>query len=67
MSNIKPCPFCGDTNIYPTADPLNRDLCYIQCVTCGARGSTNGIIDHANFYDDALEMWNTRHEPEDAE
>ena len=52
---LKPCPFCGSTNLEIRYD--ERDCCYIQCLMCDAWVST-GIFEPS--YEDIVELWNRR-------
>lgn len=49
MSDLKPCPFCGETQLHQ-----NGSL-FIDCPSCGAVGP------HAQDDLCAVQNWNTRH------
>lgn len=52
---LKPCPFCGSTNIEIRYD--ERDSCYIHCLICDVWVST-GTFEPS--YEDIVELWNRR-------
>lgn len=59
MDNLKPCPFCGSTNviIFPY-DPFdgyqgNLTVHRVRCMNCGAQIEKKDVLD-------AGEAWNTR-------
>jgi Lar family restriction alleviation protein len=58
MSELKPCPFCGGTNITHftnvTGDYGGHEL---ECNTCGANP-----CEQEHTYEDAKLKWNTRGE-----
>jgi Lar family restriction alleviation protein len=59
MSELKPCPFCGE----PAFHDIDPDIPegygqhYIACEFC------TGNVDGHNSYEDAAEAWNTRAQP----
>lgn len=55
MTELKPCPFCGEKQAYWTGRQHSEHLGYIQCPVCGAR--TSGDLDYEV---DAAEKWNRR-------
>lgn len=54
MSELKPCPFCGDLDPYVSGDDWNG--WYVVCSGCGADGSTESTKA------EAIDAWNTRAE-----
>lgn len=62
---IKPCPFCGDTNV-DVQDGYDEVFRHVECF-CGARGPTCGTEEHDEEFGDnyaaaarrdAIEAWN---------
>lgn len=51
MINLKPCPFCGGTELYPHDQ---EGIAWIECCDCNAEGPTT------EFIREAIEAWNTR-------
>lgn len=60
---LKPCPFCGGTNLLPTVRGRgDQKVNYIACRDCEARGPEVPFR-HGTLYLDkarAMTMWNTR-------
>ncbi len=61
MEELKPCPFCGNTEIEiqhchtPSVDPAGREPYFpIGCHECGA------WIDGSSTESEAIEAWNKR-------
>lgn len=54
-ADIKPCPFCGSSNI--EVKQTNPQAIWFGCEDCGAETSSEDHIDRA------LELWNQRAEP----
>ena len=64
MKNIelKPCPFCGGTNIVYTdkADDKNNTHC-VYCYDCGGGTATfSGCSSHETLKNVAIKAWNRR-------
>ena len=70
MSNeLKPCPFCGNTNIViktcsdNCCDPIMCDECpQLQYTVC-CDGNNGGCGSHSGYYlkkEEAIEAWNRR-------
>lgn len=57
MSELKPCPFCGSTDVHTS--PNGENYAYVYCNTCGAEGPTNDIGSVAM-------TWNRRAQPAQA-
>ncbi len=60
MMKIKPCPFCGSTEIdYGICNGTLRGFGYVQCENCGAE-----IVEATKRKnaDTAIEAWNRRAE-----
>lgn len=55
MSDLLPCPFCGEPNVEMEADPDHRHWPAVRCNECGALGPSIKM-DHLG----AKEDWNTR-------
>ena len=54
MTNLRPCPFCGDVAVHLHGMLGDRPLCYAKCVGCGI---------HTGYYDtpeEAAADWNRR-------
>ena len=51
LAMLKPCPFCGGTNL---SDERNDSVCWIRCLDCEALGPES---DHSK---EAAEFWNRR-------
>jgi Lar family restriction alleviation protein len=65
-TELKPCPFCGGTNIEVAF--YNRPC--VVCLTCDANGPSaqwlNPVLDHKNEVEEkAKELWNWRTDPVD--
>ena len=65
MSKLKPCPFCGSTDIKFDPDEICCPIQYSvqgQCNDCGAQEpSGSGVYDSKkDAINDAIEAWNTR-------
>ena len=43
MSKLKPCPFCGDSNVLIEREGTNRVSCIISCADCGGRLESNEV------------------------
>jgi len=60
METLKPCPFCGGTDIEIGIDNIleehQSDFWYICCISCGI------TIDLLNSKENAINKWNKRHE-----
>ena len=60
MSKIKPCPFCGGTDMFRFVYPYRRKPglrgCYVRCNGCGATSGNYETIE------DAEKAWNERKE-----
>ena len=58
MMETKPCPFCGETDLYKFEYPFRRKPglrgCFVKCKGCGA---TSGNFETV---EDAMNAWNTR-------
>lgn len=58
MSDLKPCPFCGGSNLYQFIYPFKRKPglrgCYVKCNGCGACTGTHETIEEAK------NAWNER-------
>jgi Lar family restriction alleviation protein len=52
MDDLKPCPFCGGSNIIDTSNGV--ESCMLNCDDCGAEGPS------AKNYVKATVAWNTR-------
>ena len=60
MSNVKPCPFCGNAMLVSCIDADTDDDFYsVECSQCGGRSN------ECNAEADAIEAWNQR--PPEAE
>jgi Lar family restriction alleviation protein len=57
MGKLKPCPFCGSEDIKCKDFSRTYDIWFIQCQDCGA------TFPHFDTEAEAIEAWNTRHEP----
>jgi Lar family restriction alleviation protein len=55
MTDNKPCPFCGDTDISYIPAVLGV-ISQAYCESCHARGPQTSDSDH-------FDLWNTRHTP----
>ena len=53
---LKPCPFCGSTEIY--IDNPDTNCFYVGCANCGVQGTT------ANKKELAVAYWNRRADDE---
>ena len=51
---LKPCPFCGGTNIYCEDAGHKTDVWFVQCDDCGA------TFPHFDSKAEAIKAWNTR-------
>jgi hypothetical protein len=65
MSELKPCPFCGDSKAYISreTDPDNCLWVKIQCRKCDAASSPKWCSrgnDDPLFYEEIREAWNRR-------
>lgn len=49
---MKPCPFCGDTNLHETSN--GDGFCFVECDTCGTSGPVHETMDGARA------EWNCR-------
>lgn len=56
MSELKPCAFCGSSNLHETGNGIGNE--FIECSDCGASGPAS---DHSA---DAADYWNRRAQPE---
>lgn len=67
MAELKPCPFCGETNLIlaEDSDPGYWKRYYIRCTNCGARGGSyrpwrrDGSA-LKEVEEKAAELWNRR-------
>ena len=41
MSELKPCPFCGDTDVAVEQPGASRQSCIVVCTNCGVRLESN--------------------------
>ena len=59
---MKPCPFCGSENVGYSygAHPDGRELSFISCSDCGARGPARTYLCLADD-DESEGAWDTRH------
>ena len=56
MVELKPCPFCGGTEVYLIRNCFCED--YVRCSNCGAE--VWGNEDEKPSRERAIELWNTR-------
>ena len=54
MAELKPCPFCGSTNISCADAGHETDIWFVQCENCGA------TFPHFDSETEATEAWNGR-------
>ena len=54
MSKLKPCPFCGSTNISCADAGLFTDVWFVQCDECYA------TFPHFDSEQEAINAWNCR-------
>lgn len=54
MAELKPCPFCGSTNISCADAGHKTDIWFVQCENCGA------TFPHFDSETEAAEAWNGR-------
>ena len=61
MTELKPCPFCGESVVKVYADDLLH-YAYIECISCGGqvRCSTSQDSDMGSMLDNLMDMWNKR-------
>ena len=57
IPELKPCPFCGGTDIWPTP---HRNPFGLVCGGCGSEGPPESYVDP----DEAITAWNTRTPPQ---
>jgi Lar family restriction alleviation protein len=59
MTELKPCPFCGEKAIIDATDTSGGQLHYwVKCCECGAQPYK--LADYAIPKEDAIELWNIR-------
>lgn len=69
MTEIRPCPFCGDDD--PIHDEISPDVFAVICGTCGtvgpcyhgAAGGVSAELEHLypnRTFEDAVSAWNAR-------
>lgn len=51
---LKPCPFCGSTDIWNLEAGRNTDMWFVQCQDCCA------TFPHFDSEEEAAEAWNRR-------
>lgn len=54
MTKLKPCPFCGETNIGCKDAGLFTDVWFVQCQSCYA------TFPHFDSKEEAVTAWNMR-------
>ena len=54
MSELKPCPFCGEGANLGVTEEFRDDCFVVRCYTCGACGGTS------NHKARAIDAWNHR-------
>lgn len=60
MSELKPCPFCGNEKIYICTDDETEEFFGVMCTVCGG-----SIYPDKETEEEAIEAWNRRaNEPE---
>lgn len=67
QKRMKPCPFCGNTELEPETDHLAPFLIltYIRCKYCDARGPSIYNDESDDPEQDAIDIWNDQiHEPQ---
>jgi len=57
-SEIKPCPFCGDTD--PAIDEVDSGVWAIVCNDCGCTGPIENYSNATQTPERATELWNAR-------
>ena len=57
IPELKPCPFCGGTDIWPTP---HKNPFGLVCGGCGSEGPPESYVDP----DEAITAWNTRTPPQ---
>jgi Lar family restriction alleviation protein len=67
---IKPCPFCGGSDIdeafvrsYKSGDQ-SQPIIAAGCHSCGASGPDTNVPDHSTGYKESINKWNDRAEVE---
>lgn len=59
---LKPCPFCGSTNVDAQAFRHGSECYTVRCDGCGALGPLKRSSAGSHIrWDLAMEAWNTRH------
>ncbi len=57
MTELKPCPFCGSSELDTNCDKYYNNVVFVECNICSSRGS-------ARYSEkDAIAAWNCRDEP----
>jgi Lar family restriction alleviation protein len=63
MSNLAPCPFCGNENVQPMVNDATSDgnpLWWVECDECGCEGPFSFATAYVSGEEAARNLWNTR-------
>jgi Lar family restriction alleviation protein len=55
---VKPCPFCGDTD--PAIDEVELGVSCVVCNDCGCMGPIENYTNAQQSAERAIELWNKR-------
>ena len=58
---LKPCPFCGCTNVYPVSPSLGHSAWRVFCDDCSAEGPTIQSYNSDEAEARCQWVWNIRH------
>lgn len=65
---LKPCPFCGGTEIGHFVKVAKRKFLSFVCANCDAQGpAIEGNVQSAETWQDVIDRWNNRYPQESAD